>query len=353
MKKQKLLIIYKGQLGGLIDELKWCEYLKTDYTIIHIGIDSKRPRISIDGVKEILSPSFGPRFLRGLLYTILCIWKIFFFKGKIMVIYYPSCSIFKRVFPYKKMLLDIRTLSVSNDKKYNERYNKQLIETAKLYDSVSVISEGVAKKIGLKNIHILPLGADRISSSIKNYVNGLRILYVGTLTDRHIEKTIKGVGMFHKKHPSIPIKYIIIGDGKNQELQVLKNTACDCTLQQVVEFKGRLPYNELAPYFDSSNIGMSFIPITEWYQDQPPTKTYEYIMSGLFCIATNTNSNASIITKENGLLIMDSETAVSEALYTFWNKRKNIKQQDIECSIINCNWNYIVNTCLKRILDSI
>lgn len=353
MNRHGILIINKGQLGTLIDALKWCEYLSHYYSITYVGFNSGLPKVKIGGVREIAVPAIGPRFIRGTLYTLVCLWHILWFRGKIMVVYYPSCHIFKRVFPYKRMLLDIRTLSINPDMEANLQYNNQLRATSRLYDEVSAISEGVAKKIGLNNIHILPLGADKISDTVKNYSDGIRLLYVGTFQGRQLEKTIKGVMLFHQSHPNIPLSYTLIGDSNHGELQQLKTLVKELHMDDIITFTGRLPYNQLKTYFDKANIGISFIPITEYYNDQPPTKTYEYVMSGLYCVATNTKSNAAIITENNGTLIADMAESVCEALWEFWNKKERVCQQKIEGSVQNSSWGLIVKNNLLPILEAL
>lgn len=41
-----------------------------------------------------------------------------------------------------------------------------------------------------------------------------------------------------------------------------------------------------------------YVPITDYYEYQPPTKTFEYVLSGLLCLATATSSNKEVITEE-------------------------------------------------------
>ena len=74
-------------------------------------------------------------------------------------------------------------------------------------------------------------------------------------------------------------------------------------LENVCTTHGRIDYYKLKPFFDKCNVGVSYIPIRDYYQYQPPTKTFEYGLSGLVTIATETKSNQEVINNCNGILI--------------------------------------------------
>ena len=54
--------------------------------------------------------------------------------------------------------------------------------------------------------------------------------------------------------------------------------------------------------------------MTEYYQHQPPTKLYEYLLSGMAVIATKTHSNELVVNKENGILVDDTAISVCHGL---------------------------------------
>ena len=68
--------------------------------------------------------------------------------------------------------------------------------------------------------------------------------------------------------------------------------------------------------------------MTKFYDIQTPTKTFEYIISGLFCIATNTTANKNLINKDNGILCDDNATSFSNALMKLYKFRGSIKQKN-------------------------
>ena len=118
----KLLIIDKTQFGYLTDAYYWCKYLIDEYDIHFLCFDNGLKKISMNGVTVHYVSYRGNKIIRGIRFIISAIEYILFFRGIIMVEYFEHCSILKKAFPNRKMLLDIRTLSISQDEKV--RYKK-------------------------------------------------------------------------------------------------------------------------------------------------------------------------------------------------------------------------------------
>lgn len=354
-KKQNLLIINKAQFGHLTDAIKWCEYLKDYYNITFLCFDSLNERTEIPGVKVKYINYSGSYKTRGYRFVIAALWHILFFNGKILVEYFEKCKILKQLMPWKRMLLDVRTIAVWGDKAERDRYDNAISQTCRFYDHITVISTGVKERLGLStnnNVSILPLGSDCISSVKKEY-NNLRLLYVGTFNGRNIDKTVKGFFLFKSKRPESNMKYDIIGYGKPDEVEKIKSAIKKYDLEDSIAFHGSVKHDMLSPYFDTCNIGVSFIPITDFYNVQPPTKTFEYALSGLYSIATATDENKKIITQTNGILITDSSEDFARALEYVEQNKKTFDCDKIKCSLMEYSWKAIVTTKLLPILNKI
>lgn len=352
--KQKLLILNKDPFGYHVDTYKYCQYLRDKYDITYVCIEPTKDRIeSFEGVKVIYITNNLPRLLRGIYYTLFCILFTAFFQGKIFVKYFETAGLIKRVLFWKKMILDIRTFSISDDQKIRNHYDTKLIKTAKLFNHVTIISEGLRVKMGIDiaKTSILPLGSDIISNIDKSF-SELRLLYVGTLSGRNIEETIKGLKLFLDMYPNNNVTYDIIGSGYSNELDNLETLIEQYCFSDIIKLHGFIPNNKLKPFFDVCNVGISYIPITEFYDNQPPTKTYEYVLSGLFCIATSTISNIEIINKNNGILIKDNPKDYAKALeYILLNKDQN--SSAIRETLVEHTWEKIVHNTLIPILNTI
>ena len=351
--KRKLLIIDKHQFGYLTDAYKWCEYLRSEYDIEFITANVGNKIINLPGVKVHYVSFKLPRLLRAFIFISRALICIYWFNGKILIEYFQGCSILKKLCPWKKMIVDVRTLSVSPDPKHRTNYNARLIRDCNYFDAVSVISRDVAEQIGGKNVSILPLGSDIISSHPKTYIGTIELLYVGTLRWRNIERTIEGFKIFVDKHPTLKISYRIIGDGIPGQLDDLKQLAVNLGVADRISFYGFIPLTELKPFFDSSNVGISFIPITEYYDHQPPTKTFEYILSGLYCIATATSANKELINVENGCLIQDTAQGFADGIEQFINCNQHIDENRLRNTLSHLTWRHIVKKQLTYILNNL
>lgn len=348
---KKLLIISKDQFGYHTDIFKWCEYLRDEYEIETITFKG-RPKVELSGVKNHYVSNKGQRSIRGIRYILYCLWSLLFFKGVVLVCYFRECRILKMCYPWKKMILDIRTLDVTNDCNTRKAEDAILKKTTEKFDYVTIISEGLRKKIGLSEAMsaILPLGADPASTTIKDF-NDLRLLYIGTLSNRDIHKTIEGLRILLKKAPSINIHYDIIGEGKGNELKELKELVTENKLESYITLHGYIQHNNLKSFLDNCNIGVSFIPMTEYYEHQPATKTFEYILSGLFTLATATYSNKEIINEENGYLINDTPESFADGIEYIIRNKKDFNSGIIRDSLQKYQWKNIVNNTLKPILN--
>lgn len=351
---KKLLIISRQQFGYLVDIYKWCEHLSDEYQIEVVTFDGKE-KIALDrpNVKIHYVSYKGNKTLRGIRYILVTLWHMLFFKGCIMVEYFNGCSIFKKLLPWKKMILDIRTLSIKKDEESRTAENNIIKQTCEKYDFTTIISDGTRKAISLDDNKsaILPLGSDIISTTDKKY-DELRLLYVGTLSGRDIHKTIEGLGIYLKENPDTNIHYDIIGDGYAGELDALKSQACKIGIEEYITFHGFVPHNKITPYLDNCNVGVSFVPMTRCYEHQPPTKTYEYILSGLYTIATGTFSNKEIITAKNGILIDDTAEAFAEGLAQISRIADTLKSDTIRETLSDSTWEIIVRDRLEKILTT-
>ena len=350
---QKLLIISRQTFGNLVDIYKWCEYLPDDYQIDVVTLDGKhKSKLDKPNVRVHYVSSKGNRTIRGIRYILVSLFHMLFFKGNIIVEYFNGCSIFKKLLPWKKMILDIRTLSIKKEEKQRTAENNKIKQTCDKYDFTTIISEGTRDAISLdkQKSAIVPLGSDVISTTEKTF-DTLRLLYVGTLSGRDIDKTVKGLAIFKEAHPDVAIYYDIVGDGYNNELSKLKELTKELNITDCVTLHGFKPHTEIKEFLDKCNIGVSFVPITECYNHQPPTKTYEYILSGLYTIATGTYCNKEIITPENGIIINDNEEDFANALNYITQNNKQFNSSIIRETLTESTWKNIVKNYLQPCLN--
>lgn len=349
---RKLLIIDKHQFGYLTDTYKWCEHLKDLFKITIVTIsDGQKKKINMDGIR-IIEVTSNIKYIRGLFFMLLSLYNICVFRGKTIVIYFNGCKLFKMILPWKRIILDIRTLSVSKNDYKRKKFDDKLKRTIRSYDFITIISDGIRNKLNIPSSKssILPLGSDVLSSKKKEY-DYMKLLYVGTLCNRNIHETIIGLARFNKLFPNIKISYDIAGTGDSNEINEILHLIEEYRMHDIVTFHGFIPYTELNFLFDKCNIGISYVPCTDYYDNQPPTKTFEYILSGLFCIATATFSNKEIINNSNGILIDSTPDSFTKSLITVCNNITRLDEKSIRDSLKNYEWNDLIINYLIPVLS--
>ena len=354
--KDKILIIDKTPFGKLTDSFKWCEYLRKDYDITFICLSPKNQSeiLCMDGVHVKHITSAGPYWVRGLRYMLACLYAVLRFHGVILIVYFEHCGVFKKCFPWKKIWIDIRTLAVCGTKEEKDSYDNKIRQVCSKSDYVTTVSEGVANYLKLTNptVSVLPLGSDIISQAKKDY-SKLRLLYVGTLSGRNIDITIDGVAKFLTKFPAAEIEYKIIGSGFGNELELMKSKVHALGLEKCIHFLGLIPHHQLASHFNSSNIGVSFVPITEAYNRQPVTKTFEYANSGLFVIGTATDENIKVISPDNGILIQDTIDGFFDGLCQVYERKSLIREERVRSSLKTYTWKNIIDNYFRPVLNQL
>lgn len=344
---KKLLFIDTEQYGYHTDVYKFCQHLKNYETTV-ICYDTGLNRIISDKIKVVYVKAGKNKKINLLFFLIRCLLYIFSTYDFCFICFFPHCELLK-IISRKKLHLDIRSMCVSQSEYWRKDFDSKLKNSIKYFDSISAISNGIARKLSLNDYYPLPLGADIISSTNKDF-STLHLLYIGVLSNRHIYETVSGINMFLMRHKDVKLVYDIVGYGSEESVinEMIKNY----NLDEIITMHGRKPYHELKHYLDVANIGISYIPMADYYDYQPPTKTFEYVLSGLYCIATATSANKDVISKENGILIQDNSESFAEALeYILFNK-DSFRSEKIVSSLKNYQWEKIVTNYLIPIIEN-
>jgi glycosyltransferase involved in cell wall biosynthesis len=218
-----------------------------------------------------------------------------------------------------------------------------------------VISESLADKLRFprRKCHILPLGADVAESPVKSF-EALHLLYVGTLNGRRIKDTLLGFARFYREFGhTMAMSYTIVGDGPRGELEELRTIALERSLSDVVELPGYIARQELDTVFARCNIGVSYVPKTPFFEVQPVTKTFEYMMAGMPVIATATYEHTLVVDETNGVLIDDNEGAFCEALKELRERHEWFDSVAIRRSCRHHSWERIVRRNLAPYLERV
>ncbi len=351
--KAKLIFVGRNQFGYLTDSYKWCEYLRQNFDITYVCFDYGRPRIDMQGVNVVYISRRLPEKLRGMLLLTRAIMLIVGRKTKVLVEYFPHCNIIKKALPWRRMWIDVRTMAVNQSPQLRAKLDAATIAECADFDGMSAISIGVAKMLKRRNVDILPLGSDSLSDKPKNYGDTIKMLYVGAFTGRNIPITVAGLSRFITRHPDVKVHYDIIGFGDQADVDAIKQAVEHYDLGDYVTMHGRLPHTELEPFFGEANLGVCFVPITGYFDHQPPTKTFEYAMSGIFTLATATQSNVEIVTPEIGVLIKDTAADFARGMEHYWDHRHELDEAKIRAGLAEYSWANICRNYLQPIINKI
>ena len=357
MRNKKLLCVNPGQFGYQTGYYYYCKYLKNDFDITFLCYDRELDKLKIDGV-NVKYVSFEGNKIRR-----YCRWLKTFIKEVvkghydiIFLVYFKLCFIIGLLFKSKKIVLDIRTGSIKQNRTKNYLQNIQTKLESSFFKHITVLSKGLIKVIGLnkKKCHLLPLGAECLSLHNKNYQE-FNILYIGTFNSRRIHETIVGLKLFLENKPEFKekISYDIFGFGSEDELNLIHKTIGVNYLKDIVKFHGRKNHKDLQCYFDNCNIGISYVPMTDYYDYQPVTKTFEYILSGMVCIATKTHENSKLINNRNGVLCDDNPESFASALEQVYNWRDTFHSEQIRNTLKAFTWENIIENNLKIFLEEV
>jgi len=356
MGKKSIVIITKPQFGYHTDYFKYAYYLRKFFNITFICWDH--------GLKKKYIPNIEIEYIniskiKQLNFALFIIRTIRLLKRKeldlILIKYFPLSSLIKLALLKYRFILDIRTGSVNPNNLIRYLKNLLLKVESLLFDNVTIISEELGRylKIKAKNLNVVPLGSEFDDIKNKKF-DEINLLYVGTFFNRRIEDTIIGYKRFLDKIvDKTKTRYTIIGYGSVVDENLIKNTIIKLSLEKFVKFIGRIPNDELDYYYERHNIGISYIPITPYYNYQPPTKTFEYLMNGMICIATNTYANKKIINSNNGVLCDDNSQSFYEALNNLKDRLEKKYNFIVNNSLHQYKWENIVTNKLKPIISKL
>lgn len=239
-----------------------------------------------------------------------------------------------------------------------------------LMDRVIVQSEELKEKlIGIRILsrsHVVPVGFSNkyfypIEDNLKNKIrqrlhvkaNEILLVYCGAIgKNRHLSRLLEAFAIVHKKLQNS--KLLMIGDGNT--LSEIKDLACRLHLSNNTIFTGKVPHQEVVKYLGIADIAVSYVPINENYNYNPPLKTFEYLACGLPTVATMTESNRRIIRNGyNGILVEDTPETLSKSILALCRDKERLLflRKKSRVSINDFDFEYITKTRLVPIYESL
>lgn len=354
MKTKVLIVNSQDQYGYHIDSYKYAIYLKDEFQVTYLCRDFGRKIISTSDVHVRYLSRSGSKIVRFFRFQREVHKEI---NSKeyhfIFAIFYIGSFLTRLLHPKANINLDIRTRSVTDNIIINYIRDKLLKFEVLFFDHCTVLSHDVAKSLHLTRYHLLPLGGECFSYEEKHFEH-LHLIYIGTLDNRNILECVIGFHLALQAHPEWrPIRFTIIGDGPGNELSNINAYIKQNSLGKWIKAFGYVHNDLLDNYLKKANIGLSYIPITSYFTNQPPTKTYEYLLSGLPVLATNTVVHQNLISECNGVLIQDNRNSIVEGLEQMFFHKEKYSSKIVKRTVDQHLWKNIVDNNLKPYIRGI
>ncbi|OQB30075.1 MAG: Glycosyl transferases group 1 [Bacteroidetes bacterium ADurb.Bin174] len=356
MNKQKksLLIVNHNQFGHAAGIHHYCKYLKNDFEIDFLCFDRGLTKINESGINVIYhmpDENRAQRHLSFIFHAIIMSRQKDY--NTVFCVYFRWVYLLGLFCEAREKILAIHTGSLNDNRFQRFLYNRMTLFSCLFFDKVISLSYSLANllKLPQNKRAIVPLGANVLDDTIKQY-DKMHLLYIGTLHKRQIEKTIEGFSRFHAMHGGkVSLRYDIIGFSHiEDDVDKIKDAIKKNNLSEIIKFHGRKHHQELKQYIKNATIGVCFVPQTPYYDVQPSTKIFEYALSGLITIATDTGENRKYINDVNGVICQDNENSFCAALEKVYESLGKYDDSKIRQSLSEYHWGKIVKNILLPIL---
>ncbi len=350
---KRLLILDPVQYGYSASTYYYTENISS-YNITFLTVFSGKKRLKESNCRVRYLPKYNFRILNQINFLIQSILEIRRGYDAILTLWFPLCFLI-RLGNNKNNILDIRTGFVRHsNKKINLFLNKFISFDSHFFNKVIVISKHLANMLGIdsKRLTISSVGSSK--KVFKERTNKkVNLLYVGTLQNRNIHETVIGLKLALKKLDNgTDISYTIVGDSFNgNEKAEIKILVDQLGLSKIVRLVGYIPRDKIDVFFYNNNVGVSYVPVVDYYNNQSPTKTYEYLASGMPVIATKNSVNKLIITDSNGILIDSTPESFCDSIIYIYKNLKKYDFKRIYDSSVEYNWENIVKKNIQPLLQ--
>lgn len=324
-----------------------CKYASQQHNVTYLGLtlDQTGTSLSLPGVKvkeKLCKPGLMGR--REMLQHL----RDEIEEGGYDVVftqYFAGLSILKSFFADKNLIVDIRSGYLLNNPIKRKLLNTILVKESKYITSnITINSKSLGRYLGFNNSEIeeLPLGAEAFELPKRSFEN-IKLIYIGTLTKRNIDLTVEGLGLYIRNNPSHNVQsYDIIGSGTLEEEHRILCLIEKYNLGSIVKMHGYIPREKTEAFLKAANVGVSFVPITPYYDLQPVTKSYEFLLAGLPIIATKTSQNQLLIDESNGVLIADTSVDFANGIENLSNVIGGFCGERIQQNALKHSWENVI-----------
>lgn len=164
-----------------------------------------------------------------------------------------------------------------------------------------------------------------LTNSIRPENAPLKLLYVGSVQkDRGRDLMLEAIAFANKFSK---IVHLTIVGASDDQLKTCQDTIKYLDIEQHVSVRGRVPGHMIPSFMATADAGLCIWDNLPWYRFNPPTKLFEYLVSGLPVLASNIMTHSQYIKDDdNGLLFEYDSASLAMAIKRFWHARARINQ---------------------------
>jgi len=184
----------------------------------------------------------------------------------------------------------------------------------------------------------------------------IRLVYLGGISRaRGAQELVKLVDEIHSEHD---LSFTFIGEFQSKEFEkTILNQVRNKGVESVIEFTGRLPFDEAMQRLLTADIGYAILHKEPNFIDSLPTKLFEYMMCGLPVIISDVDKWEHIVTEHDcGIAVsptdIDEITTQTETLITSAQERLRLGRNGLEAIKNKFRWKNEEQTLL-RVYDNL
>lgn len=344
--KKRILILSQAQYGSVIAPYQYTRYLKDRFDFTYLCWDYGSKRVEEPDVSVVYVSRGGRKATRLLRFIHEALREIT--KGRydlVFVVYFQGAFLLPLLARRERMVLDIRTGYIRASGFQRWLNNALITFETFFFKHVTILADSLREDLHIpaRKCCLVPLGAEHAEFPPKSFED-LRLLYVGTLERRFIEKTVVGFSRFCEEMRGCRnMSYVIVGGGRPVDKQRLQEAIEQSPCANSVHYVGWVDHKDLGKYFHEANIGVAFVPLEDRYQAQPATKVFEYLLAGMPVIATKTRENVKSINDTNGVLVSDTPEDFCHGLHALVEASHRYDSVSISRASRVYSWRHIIN----------
>lgn len=166
-------------------------------------------------------------------------------------------------------------------------------------------------------------------------------IYIWTLnTERNLDFFLKAFFENIKENIHLKLYFIWTGSGEN----ILKEISWKY-LNKNIFFLWNIEHRKIPDYINSSDVMVSYVPKTDYFEYQPPTKLIEYLACNKPVIATNTIAQCEILKWFDELIHKDDLESTEEKIHEIVHNISFLSDKNYKKNIKEYSW----ETLIKKI----